>query len=122
MLPGLGLACAASFVQSVLSVPCWRVSLPCMPTCLQPALFIVQHNELTLEEPLAGCSLFEAALFLRLCYRPQELTPANLASERGSLPALLRMADKLDAQRILQATADCMKGGLASAGSFAFSA
>ena len=77
--------------------------LDCLPS--------VQHDKLVLGEPLSDCSLFEAALFLRLCYRPQDVSPANLVAQRASLPALLRLAHKLDAGRILGEVAKHMKGG-----------
>jgi len=74
----------------------------------------LQHGKLVLEEPLSGCSLFEAALFLRLCYRPQDVSHANLAAQRPSLPALLRLAHKLDAGRIMKEIVNHMKGEQAS--------
>ncbi|PRW32688.1 cyclase-associated 1 [Chlorella sorokiniana] len=61
-----------------------------------------EEGPLVLEEPFRGCSLYEAVPFLRLCYRPQDVTQAHLAGERASLPALLRLAHKLDAGRILE--------------------
>lgn len=63
-----------------------------------------------LEEPFRGCSLYEAVPFLRLCYRPQDVTQAHLAGERASLPALLRLAHKLDAGRILEQVVMHMTG------------
>lgn len=70
----------------------------------------MQEGPLVLEEPFKGCSVYEAALFLRLCYRPHELTQASLAGQRDSLPCLLRLAHKLDAGRILQEVVKHMKG------------
>jgi hypothetical protein len=42
-----------------------------------------------LEEPFKGVSLFETALFLRMCYQPHELSAATLASTLGSPAATL---------------------------------
>ena len=67
---------------------------------------------LELEEPFCGCSLFGAALFLRLAYNNLELTAANLEEVRDHLPALLHLAHKLDAPRIQAAVAQCMQGAL----------
>lgn len=83
---------------------------PAAQASLSHCLASVQHDKLVLGEPLSDCSLFEAALFLRLCYRPQDVTHANLAAQRASLPALLRLAHKLDAGRIFEEVAKHMKG------------
>lgn len=64
-----------------------------------------------LEAPFKGTSLFDAALFLRFCYQPRNPPPANLSAVLGSLPGLLRLAHKLDAQQIQQAVGECMAGG-----------
>lgn len=64
-----------------------------------------------LHEPLKGCSAFEAALFLRFCYQPEDMTPACLEAARGSLPALLRLAHKLEVERMLASVAQHMTGG-----------
>ena len=70
----------------------------------------LQAGLMVLEEPFRGCSLFEAALFLRFCYRPRDVTPANLAAQRASLPALLRLAHKLDAGLIFKQVLEHMRG------------
>ena len=62
-----------------------------------------------LEAPFEGASLFDAALFLRLCYQPREL-PTNLAATLDSLPSLLHLAHKLDAPLIQYMVAASMAG------------
>ncbi|PRW58089.1 MATH domain and coiled-coil domain-containing protein [Chlorella sorokiniana] len=61
-----------------------------------------KEGEFVLKEPLAGCSAHEGALFLRFCYRPEDMTQPSLNAVTGSLPALLRLAHKLEAGRMLQ--------------------
>ena len=65
---------------------------------------------LVLEAPFHGATLFEACVFLRLCYRPCELSPADLAAMLGSLPGLLRLARELDAPRVHGLVRGCMAG------------
>lgn len=63
-----------------------------------------------LEQPFADCSLLQAALFLRLAYEPEERAPANLDAVQSSLPGLLRLAHKLDAQPVFRAIHTYMAG------------
>ena len=67
-----------------------------------------------LEAPFEGSSLFDACLFLRFCYRPEERTPTNLAAAADSLAGLLRLAHKLDVPQIQQAVGECMAGAWAA--------
>ena len=70
-----------------------------------------------LQAPFKGCSLFETCLFLRLCYRPGELTRCNLVvCVLGSLAGLLRLAHQLNAPQIQQAVCECMVGGAGCGG------
>lgn len=64
-----------------------------------------------LEAPFQDSSLLDASLFLRFCYQPRELSPTNLAAVLGSLPGLLRLAHKLNAQQIQEAVSKAMAGG-----------
>lgn len=64
-----------------------------------------------LEAPFQGATLLDTALFLRLCYRPDERTPANLAAVLSSLAGLPRLAQKLDNPLIQQAVCESMAGG-----------
>lgn len=74
-------------------------------------VFRLQESQLfELGEPLKGCSLFEAALFLRFLYRPHELGTSSLAVVQGSLPALLHASHKLDAGRVTDAVASYLEG------------
>ncbi len=68
--------------------------------------------QVVLKEPFSGCDLSEVALFLRCAYCPTSLTPDNLIAVRNSLLGLLRLADKLDASRIMQAVAQSLGGEL----------
>lgn len=65
-----------------------------------------------MEKPFTDCSLFGVALFLRFCYRPADLVPANLAAVCSGLLDLLLLAHKLDAPPILQAASKQMGGEL----------
>ena len=57
-----------------------------------------------------NAALLDTTIFLRLCYRPEEVTTANLAGVLGSLPGLLRLANKLDMPRIQATVVEAMKG------------
>lgn len=63
-----------------------------------------------LEGPFIGASLFDVALFLRLCYRPRELSTSDLAAMLDSLPPLLVLAHKLDAPLVRESVAAAIKG------------
>lgn len=52
---------------------------------------------------MPDCDLFTACLFLWFCYRPSDLSTANLHAAQDHLPALLRLAHKLDAENVLRA-------------------
>ena len=102
------------------SIPRSMPAVPAVFVCIEPLKPSVtsacrhrtasQYDKLVLGDPFSGSSLFEAALFLRLCYRPRDVNPANLAAQRASLPALLALAHKLDAPRILTAVVAHMAG------------
>lgn len=76
---------------------------------IPPPLFTpsAQHAPL-IESPFEDAALFNTALFLRFCYQPHNLTPANLAAALGSLPGLLLLSHKLDAPLIQSAVAKCI--------------
>lgn len=77
---------------------------PAKRTCVQGAI--------VLEEPFRGVGLFDAALFLRLAYQSHDLRPEFLDTVHARLPALLRLAHRLDAPLILEAVCERMIGGL----------
>lgn len=54
--------------------------------------------------------MWDAVLFLRFCYRPRDLTPANMAAVQSSLPVLLRLAHKLDVADICAEVGKHMAG------------
>lgn len=62
-----------------------------------------------LEEPFADYSLQDAALFLRLAYHPEEKV-ASMDAMQKSLPGVLRLAHKLDAQPVFQTVRGYMTG------------
>lgn len=70
-------------------------------------------QELTIEGVFEGFSVWEVALFLRFLYDPrwQGATWSNLSEElKDNLPALLRLAHRLEAQRLLDALCKRMAG------------
>lgn len=85
----------------------------CLVVCMPPATATTRHlmpllthasppwqgGQLVLEEPLRGFSLHDVALFLRLVYNQEwrEGVAATLGALHDSLPALLRLAHRLDA-------------------------
>ena len=73
-------------------------------------LLHLQNGELVLKEPLAGCTVHEAALFLRFCYHPDQMEQSNLKSAQKILPAVLRLAHKLEVVRVLQRVGQHMTG------------
>eukprot|EP00887_Chlorella_sp_A99_P004868 scaffold4.g4868.t1 len=56
--------------------------------------------------PFSGFSLQDVCAFLRFAYSPHEATPANLVGCGDSLPALLRLAHQLQADRLLECVDD----------------
>lgn len=71
-----------------------------------------------LSSTFADCSLCQAACFLRLVYRPDHASGAALAAlhraEAGLLPALVRLAHRLDAAPLLGKLEACLQGAPAA--------
>lgn len=73
----------------------------------------MQDVELVLEAPFAGFSQYEVSLCLKLLYSQTWLKDASatLGALHDSLPALLRLAHRLDIPHLLAALCDYMPGG-----------
>lgn len=67
-----------------------------------------------LPSTFAGCSLRQAACFLRLVYSPDHATAASLGALNRAdavlLPALVRLAHRLDAAALLDKLEACLQG------------
>ncbi|PRW33982.1 BTB POZ and MATH domain-containing 4-like [Chlorella sorokiniana] len=91
-----------------------RVLLDMFTAVAPPAKEGATQPKVVLKEPFAGHELYDVALFLRFVYRPTDLTHANLATARGSLLGLLRLAHKLDVPQLMQAVGRQMSESLSS--------
>lgn len=82
---------------------------PCAHESLaQHSTLVCPQDGLVLEAPFEDASLFDTALFLRLCYQP--LNRPRLATELGALPGVLLLAHKLDAPQVQAAVVAVMAG------------
>ncbi len=80
---------------------------------MHPATPRPQDGQLALEAPFQGFTQHQVALFLRLVYNQEwrEAVPDTLGALHDSLPALLRLAHRLDAPGLLGTLTKYMAGG-----------